>query len=370
MGDLIISIFAITSNIEKQQIRAENMNAMEITSKHRYLRNSLLSLLHNTRRVATIVIALFCVGFVSVAQNLDSLEMINLKANENNMKSISKTGVQYETEKKEEQISALLKQKRLYGIITFTTIAVILLLLLIVFLRYRIVKQKKLIAEQRVINLEHEKKLIATQSILEGENAERTRLARDLHDGLGGMLSLVKLKLYNVKENMVVPQSKLPLFQNAMETLDQAIRELRHVAHNLMPESLMHEGLKAALTDFCNDIPQAEIQFFGSEQRLEESYRITSFRILQELVTNALKHADATHITVQVIIDDDRLDLIVSDNGRGFDIANTDLTLTSGLNNLRSRAELLGGRMTIQSDPGKGTEAEIEFILNDKSQTV
>lgn len=343
---------------------------MEITSKHRYLRNSLLSLLHNTRRVATIVIALFCVGFVSVAQNLDSLEMINLKANENNMKSISKTGVQYETEKKEEQISALLKQKRLYGIITFTTIAVILLLLLIVFLRYRIVKQKKLIAEQRVINLEHEKKLIATQSILEGENAERTRLARDLHDGLGGMLSLVKLKLYNVKENMVVPQSKLPLFQNAMETLDQAIRELRHVAHNLMPESLMHEGLKAALTDFCNDIPQAEIQFFGSEQRLEESYRITSFRILQELVTNALKHADATHITVQVIIDDDRLDLIVSDNGRGFDMANTDLSLTSGLNNLRSRAELLGGRMTIQSDPGKGTEAEIEFILNDKSQTV
>ncbi|MFV0376801.1 MAG: tetratricopeptide repeat protein [Mangrovibacterium sp.] len=295
--------------------------------------------------------------------------MINERANENYQKSVSETEIKYETEKKELQIAALLKQKALYGAITITTLTTILLLLLIVYLRYRFVRQKKLIAEQRIINLEQEKKLIATQSILEGENAERTRLARDLHDGLGGMLSLVKLKLHKLKGNAIVPQTEIPVLQNALETLDQAIRELRHVAHNLMPESLTREGLQAALTDFCNDIPHAEIHFFGTEEALGESYKITSFRILQELVNNALKHSQATQVIVQVIIDDNRLNLIVSDNGKGFDTSKTDFSKTSGLNNLKSRVDLHAGRITIQSGPDRGTEVEIEFQLNNQSQT-
>lgn len=294
--------------------------------------------------------------------------MINERANESYQKSVSEMEIKYETEKKELQITALLKQKKLYGTITITTVTIILLLLLSVFLRYRVVKQKKLIAEQKITNLEQEKKLIATQSILEGENTERARLARDLHDGLGGMLSLVKLKLQKEKRSESASGSEQVLFHDALETLDQAIRELRHVAHNLMPESLTSEGLKAALTDFCNDIPQTEVHFFGTEERLVENYKIASFRILQELINNALKHSGAMQIIVQVIIDNDRLNLIVSDNGKGFDVSKTDFSKTSGLNNLKSRVNSLAGRMTIQSETDKGTEVEIEIQFNNQQQ--
>ncbi len=269
----------------------------------------------------------------------------------------------YQTEKKEVQINVLKKQKKINTILFIGIIVVLLLLILVIYLRSKIIQRNKLIAEQRIEQMEKEKQLTAAQSLLEGENAERKRLARDLHDGLGGMLSIVKLNLVNMKGNAIMPEPDVSVFQNALEMLDGSIRELRRVAHNLMPESLMRYGLKPALNDFCGSVSHVHLHFFGEERRLEEKFEITIFRIVQELVNNAIKHSGASQINVQVILESDRLNLVVQDNGQGFDLSKTDTTRTSGLSSIYSRVESLGGHIDLISAPGKGTEVQIDLKI-------
>lgn len=109
--------------------------------------------------------------------------------------------------------------------------------------------------------------MFATQAVLDGETAERTRLARDLHDGLGGMLSVVKLNLNNMKQGSALEHADVQRFDAALKMLDDSISELRRVSHNMMPDSLSRYGLKAALTDFCQHIMGTEFNYFGSCDR-------------------------------------------------------------------------------------------------------
>ena len=267
----------------------------------------------------------------------------------------------YETEKKEMKLNALEKQ-RILGITISALGAVFsILIIVIMFFRQRIIYHKKTIAEQMVVRLEHEKQLSASQALLEGENAERKRLARDLHDGLGGMLSVVKLNLNNMKGNIIMTESDVPAFQNALEMLDGSIRELRRVAHNLMPETLLRYGLKSAISDFCGSVELLKFHFFGNDRRIDEKYEVAVYRIFLELVNNAIKHAEAGQINVQVIIENNRINLVVQDSGIGFEPASIDQTKTTGLSSIRSRVESLNGQLEIYSAPGKGTEVQVEF---------
>jgi len=267
----------------------------------------------------------------------------------------------YETEKKDIQLSTLEKQRKLG--IAFTVLGAVFSFLFIVILifRQRIINHKKTIAEQLVVRLEQEKQLAASQALLDGENAERKRLARDLHDGLGGMLSVVKLNLNNMKGNIIMPEADVSAFHNAMEMLDGSIRELRRVAHNLMPETLLRYGLKAALTDFCHSAELVKLHYYGNEQRIDEKFEVAVYRIFLELVNNALKHAEAGQINVQVIVEDNRISLVVQDDGKGFEPASIDPLKTTGLSSIRSRVESLNGQLEILSAPGKGTEVQVEF---------
>jgi signal transduction histidine kinase len=287
--------------------------------------------------------------------------VIDFRANKEYQNAMMDMEVKYETERKELKLNISEKQRKFaYAIAAFGAVFTLLILVML-FFRFRVINHRKKMAEQMVIQLEKEKQLVATQSVLDGENAERARIARDLHDGLGGMLSVVKLNLTNMKGNAFLPESDVPAFHNALEMLDGSIRELRRVAHNLMPESLLRFGLKAALTDFCRNIEHVNLHFFGDERRLEEKFEITAYRIVMELVNNALKHAKAEQINVQVIVDNDRINLVVQDNGKGFDKEVTDWNKTTGLNSINSRVESLGGKMELFSSPGKGTEVQVEF---------
>ncbi|MDD4009512.1 MAG: histidine kinase [Fermentimonas sp.] len=137
------------------------------------------------------------------------------------------------------------------------------------FARHRINRHK-------IESLKKEKQLVATQSLLDGETAERTRLARDLHDGLGGMLSTVRFNLSGFKDGnsgAIIESSDVELFNKALNALDESIRELRRVAHNMMPDSLTRYGLKASLTDFCNSISIVKFNYFGSGDRLDSKLR-------------------------------------------------------------------------------------------------
>lgn len=227
--------------------------------------------------------------------------------------------------------------------------------------RHQVLKMNAQIQGQRIKDLEQEKKLIAAKALLEGETTERTRLAKDLHDGLGGMLSATKLKIAHMKGNLTIPEEHVPAFNMALDMLDGSIRELRRVAHNLMPESLMKYGLNPALTDFCNGIEKVHYYFFGSDRRLDDKLEVAIYRIVQELVNNALRHSEAEQINVQLILESNRASVVVQDDGKGFDTALVEEGNNGGLQNIRFRVASFGGRIDFISAPGKGTEVTVEF---------
>lgn len=268
--------------------------------------------------------------------------------------------IKYETEKKEIRINLLEKEKELYiglGIVCVTALFLALGLFLI---WHRLNIQKQKLSRQQIKQLEQEKQLIATQSLLDGETAERSRLSRDLHDGLGGMLSVIKLNLGNMKLNSAKEGMNVEHYNKAMQMLDDSVNELRRVAHHMMPESLMRYGLKVSLEDFCLAIPGASFLYLGEDdQRLDNRLEVVLYRSTYELVNNALKHANAKHINVQLIIDKNVVSLTVSDDGIGF----TPETVISGLGleNIRTRVSAYNGKMNIYSSQGNGTEINIEI---------
>ncbi|MCB8965066.1 MAG: sensor histidine kinase [Bacteroidales bacterium] len=276
-------------------------------------------------------------------------------------KSLSEMEVKYETEKKELKITSLEKERKF--IILLSVLGGILLITIIVLIaaRQKVITQKRKIAEQKVAQLEQEKQLIATKSLLEGEATERARLSKDLHDGLGGLLSVTKHKMANMKGSLTIPEEQVETFNSALEMLDNSIKELRRVAHNLMPESLMRYGLSAAIKDFCESIDKATYHFYGVEKRIDEKLEVAAFRIVSELVNNALKHANANKINVQLVQEQDRISLTVYDDGCGFDPKSIDKTKSVGLNSIEQRVISFNGRIDILSEPGKGTEVTVEF---------
>jgi two-component system NarL family sensor kinase len=226
-------------------------------------------------------------------------------------------------------------------------------------------RQNAKLQEQRIHELEQERQIIALNSTLQGEESERSRLARDLHDGLGGLLSGIKLTLMNMKGNAIITREAMDMYDHALGLLDTSIKELRHVAHNLMPETLFRYGLHQTLSDFCEGIGNTGIKvsfaFYGTEKRYEEKLEIASYRIIQELVNNAMKHSGATEINVQIVCEEKRLSITVQDNGKGMDLKVSGQSTGKGLANIRSRVSSFGGHFDLSSEQGKGTEAIIEF---------
>lgn len=288
-------------------------------------------------------------------------ELLNKRSATEFQHALSEMEVKYETEKKELRITALEERHRLYLGLGIAAGIVLLLAITILIFRHRLAVSKRQLAEQQVIQLEKEKQLATMQAALDGETAERSRLAKDLHDGLGSMLSVVKLNLPQMKSGSVLDAEDMQRFKSAIGMLDESIHELRRVAHHMMPESLLRYGLKASLSDFCNAIPSVEFHYFGNEQRLDSKLEILIYRSAHELVNNALKHGAAMQINVQLIQEEDRLSLTVQDNGQGFDPKAESTGM--GLRNIRSRVETYGGILDIYSTPGNGTEINLEFDL-------
>jgi len=242
-------------------------------------------------------------------------------------------------------------------------------LLLILLLSYRTYKQKQKLQQQRIGELETQQQLTATEAVLKGEEQERTRLAKDLHDGLGGMLSGIKYSFNTMKGNLIMTPDNTQAFERSMDMLDSSIKEMRRVAHNMMPEALVKFGLDTALKDFCADINQSgalkiNYQSIGLEQAvINQTTAITIYRIVQELINNTLKHSAATNAIVQVTKSDDQIAVTVEDDGKGFDTAILQGARGIGWSNIQSRVDFLKGKLDINSQPGKGTSVLIELAV-------
>ncbi len=296
--------------------------------------------------------------------------------NNEKSKQIFELETKYQTEKKQGEIErlTLVEQRRI--LIIYILVGSLILVLVIGWMQFRNIRHKKIIADQKLeikekqlLELEKERQLTAAKSVLLGEEAERARLAGDLHDGLGGMLTGVKLKLSSMKENAIMTSENLAHFNHALDLLDTSINEMRRVAHNLMPETLMHYGLRTALNDFIKQVapegpPKISLNTFGNDLRYEKEIEITLYRITQELTTNALKHAHARQIDIQLFTEKDRICVQVIDNGIGFDSEKLDPSKTGkGLKSIQDRVTAFGGKFEIISHPEKGTESLIEFMI-------
>ncbi|MDR0420639.1 MAG: sensor histidine kinase [Prevotellaceae bacterium] len=318
--------------------------------------------------IANIVLANIHLGNKEKAEKFfNKFNDIMLKQSDKNLhNSLSEMEVKYETEKKEIKIAALEQEKTLYTWIIIISVVAALLAFIILFYRHKLnlqkrkqAEQEREIAEQKIKQLEQEKQLVASQAIIEGEVAERSRLARDLHDGLGGMLSVIKMNLKDMHGYSALDNFDIDHFNNAMNMLDQSIDELRRVAHHIMPESLMRYGLKVSLEDFCRAIHSAHFCFFGDDTGLDNSLKILIYRCAYELINNAVKHANAANINVQLVIENGLIALSVHDDGTGFDPEK--VKKGSGLENVRMRVATYNGKMNIYSLPRKGTEISIEI---------
>lgn len=301
--------------------------------------------------------------------------------NEENIRQVNLIHTQYETERNLQQIKLLEKEKQTSRLTSIIGAVVLGLIIIVLVFSYYSIRQKRKIdrqnldlVEQRIRELEKDRQLLASHAVIQGEETERQRMARDLHDGLGGMLSAVKLQLSSLKGKFMVPFEKAEQFEKALFMLDNSIRELRNVAHNMMPDALLKFGLKDALQDFCSKMDPSQslkvnFQFFGENQRLDKSLEIALFRISQELINNGIKHAKATEMIIQLLYDNHRVHLTVQDNGIGFDPNDIDVRKSTGLQNIKARVESFNGRLDVSSDIGKGSEIGVEFSISSKLST-
>ncbi|HMO62796.1 MAG TPA: tetratricopeptide repeat protein [Ferruginibacter sp.] len=290
--------------------------------------------------------------------------------------AVSNLEAKYEFEKKESTIKQLTAENQLksFDIGKKNTLNYILFggtgtLLLILILSYTSYTQKQKLQQQRITELEKEKQLAATEAVLKGEEQERTRLAKDLHDGLGGMLSGIKYSMLNMKQNLVLTAEDAQHFERSMDMLDSSIQEMRRLAHNLMPAALVKFGLDTALKDLCNDINQNSAlkityQSIGiAEAKLSQTTTIAIYRIVQELLNNILKHAAAANAIVQLTQSGNAIAVTVEDDGKGFDTTVLDSTKGIGWVNIRSRVDFLKGRLDIHAEAGKGTSVFVELTV-------
>lgn len=282
--------------------------------------------------------------------------------------SISDAREKYETAKKDHEIMTKnLTLEKKNNTIIWLGISTFALIIFVVFIinNYR---QKRRIHTQELKQLETEKQLSATEMLITGEEKERKRLAKDLHDGLGGMLSGIKYSVNNLKDK--IGTNQFQDFDRCIGMIDDSIKEMRHVAHNLMPEVLEKFGLDTALKNFCTDInsdakESIVFQSFGLKDiKIDHKTSLTAYRVVQELINNAIKHAKAKNIMTQITVVDQMLNITVEDDGKGIDISELHQKKGIGLSNIENRVQFINGTLDIQSEPGQGTSFYIELNIN------
>ncbi|MCH7401328.1 AAA family ATPase [Belliella kenyensis] len=206
------------------------------------------------------------------------------------------------------------------------------------------------------------------KDLMEIQDKERNRIASDLHDSLGSMLSTVRLKLNGLYEQVDKNGafSESTSHKDTLVMLDESIEELRRIAHHMAPASLKKFGLKVTLDSFVEKINSSgilniDLQILGFSRRVFEKVEISIFRICQELLQNTIKHSQATHATLQLIKHIDRVNILMEDNGKGMDM--NQIVHGLGFMTIQSKTKLLGGTFEVDSYPNRGTTIIIDIPL-------
>lgn len=228
----------------------------------------------------------------------------------------------------------------------------------------KIAAQESALQKQQILQLEQAAQLAALNAMLEGEEKERTRIAGDLHDSLGGLLAAAKAH-FNALPTSAENQE---LSSKTNRLLDDAAVEVRRISHNMMPRALAVSGLNGALEDLVQHLEKqglaCTLETIGLDAPIEPGAALMVYRIIQELSNNVVKHAAATQLLLQIIRSDQQLTIILEDNGKGFDLEQARLKKGLGLASIESRVQFLQGNINWDSEPGAGTTVSIEVPVS------
>jgi len=289
--------------------------------------------------------------------------------NSEKTKTIYELQTKYESEKKEREIALLksdsiikdmeLRQSRN---LVFIIISTVIFSCVLVLLTYKRSKYKERLAHARETEELQKQRF---RAVLEAEENERSRVAKDLHDGIGQLLSIAKLSLSAIEVNGEDPER---LLKNSMQLIDEAAKEVRSISHNMMPAALTEIGLDAALRDLffkinASKLLNVDLRAKGLEERLPPSVEIAIYRVVQEVISNMIKHSKADRIVVILERWGSTLKLSISDNGIGFEKELIAKSKGLGWKNILSRISMLNGHIEVDTQPGSGTNINIQFAL-------
>jgi two-component system NarL family sensor kinase len=279
-------------------------------------------------------------------------------------KQIGELQTKYETEKKQQSIDLLNKENTIQklkltqrdGMIGIIC-AIFLCCSFIAYLLYNRSRLKQQTRLQAEVMTQQD---LATKAVLTAEENERKRIAGELHDGLGQMFSAVKLNLSAIGENLTFKdEHNEKMFDKTLHLVDESCKEVRAISHQMTPNVLLKAGLTSAVRDFIDKIDARKLKVnlttFGLHDRLDPNIEIVLYRVIQETVNNVIKHAKASSLDIQLTKDVEGVNVMIEDNGTGFNVAQLEKFDGIGLKNIRTRVAYLKGTVDFSSRPDEGT---------------
>jgi len=259
----------------------------------------------------------------------------------------------------------MIKSDTYIQIVIFFSIFIVLGSLCYLYYSWRGLKQA-LHIQQSIIR----QQTSAAKGIIEAEENDRMRIAGDLHDGVGQLLSATRMNLDTLLgEGSNNSKAWHELATKTLGMVDDGCREVRSIAHQMMPNVLLKRGLMAALRDMADQLDspalKVSLETAGIDRRLDSNIELVLYRVIEESVTNVLKHAGANQLYIQLVKDDNEISVTIEDNGAGFNSLRGEKIVNKGLKNINNRVEYLKGTVEISSAPGKGTLIAIIIPLTE-----
>jgi two-component system, NarL family, sensor kinase len=274
--------------------------------------------------------------------------------------AIAEMSTKYETEKKEREIAqqkVVLTEQRAaiqftYFLVAGLTALLIFLTIISLLVRSRMKKKQQLLQTERELSVREAQ----IQATIQSQETERRRFAQDLHDGMGQLISSLRLALHNVNKETSL-EERVTVVEKGESILNDMHNEIRSIAFNLMPQTLVKYGVVPALKEMAERVNGSNKVFvrvsdFDMPERLEEVAEVSLYRIIQEWINNVMKYSDAKLIQVQLTGYDDEVNIIIEDDGAGFDVLDLERGNGNGWKNIKSRLSLI--KATIEIDSRKG----------------
>ncbi len=289
-----------------------------------------------------------------------------LYANSNKMsaEAFAELEVKYETAKKEQQIQEQQFEIEKKNTTIMVTVIVIILICLLGFIIFQFLRYQQKQKLQAIIIKEQDD---AARAVISAEEHERSRMSQTLHDGVGQLLSGLKMNLGALEERVNFKEHQ-SIFQKSIALLDESIAETRSVSHQILPNNIIRMGLGNALKSLIEKIDQDKVEISlsvdGMQKDILPDTQLMVYRIIQESVHNAMKHANAQNIDIAIHVKEQILSAQVSDNGIGFDSEILKKESGIGLGNIATRIRFLKGTYSIKSKINQGTTLAFEVPLN------